>query len=104
MERRGITLKVGDEFLPPGKLGGFSAESGEFILRSNPAQYEVWHEMSHFRQYQQLGQDAYMAQTRVQKEQFVFDLLENSPKRWNALNFEQQQHAIRYIDSIGGFR
>jgi YD repeat-containing protein len=104
LERRGFTLKVGDEYLPAGKAGGFGADAREVVLKSNPTQYEVWHELSHFRQYQQLGADAYSLQTRVQKEQFVFDMLENSPKRWQSLSFDQQQHAIWYIDDVGGIR
>ncbi|MCX6901908.1 MAG: hypothetical protein NTW03_00190, partial [Verrucomicrobia bacterium] len=102
--RRGVTLQVGDEFLPAGKVGGFNAAEGTLSLRSNPTQYEVWHELSHFRQFQQLGPEAYMSQSLVQKEQFVFDLLNNSPRRWDALNFDQQQHAIQYILEKGGMR
>ncbi len=39
-------------------------------------------------------------------EQFVFDMLENYNRRWYQLNFEEQQHAIDYIQSKlgGGFR
>jgi hypothetical protein len=104
LSRRGITLKVGDDFLDPTKVGGFDAGSGQMLLRSNPTRYEVWHELSHYRQYQRLGRDAYLAQSRVAKEQFVFDLLENSAKRWRSLSFEEQQHAIWYIRWVGGFR
>lgn len=102
--RRGVTLQVGDEFLPVGKAGGFNAAEGTLSLRSNPTQYEVWHELSHFRQFQKIGPEAYGNLSRVQKEQFVFDLLNNSPKRWNGLNFDQQQHAIDYIQRVGGIR
>jgi hypothetical protein len=102
--RRGITLNVGDEFLPAGRAGGFNAGERTLSLRSNPTQYEVWHELSHFRQFQRLGPESYGNLSRVQKEQFVFDLLNNSPKRWNALSFKQQQHAIDYIQRVGGIR
>ena len=106
LSKRGVTLRVGDEFLPAGKAGGFNAAEETLSLRNNPTQYEVWHELSHYRQFKQLGPGAYMNQTRTLKEQFVFDLLENSPRRWNNLNFEQQQHAIEYSQSqaVGGFR
>jgi len=106
--RRGVKLRVGDEFLPPGKAGGFAQDGSSLSLKSNPTQYEVWHELSHFRQFQKLGSEAYQALPRTKgfnaPEQFVFDLLENSPKRWNGLNLQEQQHAIRYIERIGGFR
>ena len=38
-------------------------------------------------------------------EQFVFDLLENSKdRRWYRLNFDEQQHAIDYVERRGGLR
>jgi len=104
LERRGFGLQVGDEFLNPSKAGGFNAAKKIMMLRSNPTQYEVWHELAHFRQFQQLGFDKYSRLSRVQKEQFVFDLLENSPRRWNLLNVDQRRHAIDYIYDVGGFR
>jgi hypothetical protein len=64
----------------------------------------VWHELNHYRQFKSLGPEAYSAQTRAAKEQFVFDALENSPKRWNNLTYEQQSHANWYIDFVGGIR
>lgn len=113
--RRGVTLKVGDEFVPAGKEGGFGASPdgmATLLLRNNPTQYEVWHELGHFRQWRQLGAAEYLGLQRWSRaipvqdipEQFVFDFLENAPKRWNALTFEQQQHAIRYIKGKGGIR
>ncbi len=105
--KRGVELRVGDEHVPLGKAG-FNSDQGILFLRSNPTNYEVWHEVSYFRQYQQIGKEAYLNLPRTKDfnapEQFVFDMLENSPKRWNALNFDEQQHAIRYIENVGGFR
>ena len=108
LAKRGITLKVGDEHLPYGKAGGFDASRGELLLRSEPTNYEVWHELSHFRQYQMIGREKYLKLPRSidfnAPEQFVFDMLENSPKRWNSLSYEQQRHAVDYIEWIGGIR
>ena len=108
LARRGVTLKVGDEFLKQGKAGGFARDGSELILRNNPTQYEVWHELAHFTQYRKIGPEAYLTLPRSltynAPEQFVFDLLENSPRRWNALNLQERQHAIDYIERIGGFR
>ena len=114
--RRGVSLKVGDQFLPPGTSGGFVAKAdgtAELILPSNPTQYQVWHELGHYVQWKDLGSDAYRALPRwspsnpVQDipEQFVFDLLENSKgRRWDQLTFEEQQHAIEYVLKKGGIR
>ena len=108
LAKRGITRKVGDEHLPYGKAGGFDASRGELLLRSEPTNYEVWHELSHFRQYQMIGREKYLKSPRSidfnAPEQFVFDMLENSPKRWNSLSYEQQRHAVDYIEWIGGIR
>jgi len=48
LEKRGATLKVGDEHLPPNKGGAFDGSTGTLYLRSNSTQYEVWHELSHY--------------------------------------------------------
>lgn len=37
-------------------------------------------------------------------EQFVYDMLSNSPKRWNWLNEAEQLHANWYITQHGGVR
>ena len=41
LSQRGIELRVGDEFLPPGKAGGFSAQGEVLLLRSNPTRYDT---------------------------------------------------------------
>ncbi|MFD2088467.1 zincin-like metallopeptidase toxin domain-containing protein [Brevibacillus brevis] len=117
LEKRGVTLKVGDEFLPPGKGGGFNYNTDELVLRSNPTQYEVWHELSHYLHYRRIGKDAYSNLPRTYgpvpmndltqfnaPEQFVYDMLSNSPKRWNSLNEAEQLHANWYIMQYGGLR
>lgn len=117
LEKRGVTLKVGDEFLPPGKGGGFNYNTGELVLKSNPTQYEVWHKLSHYIQYKQIGKEAYSNLPRTSgpvpmndltkfnaPEQFVYDMLSNNPKRWNSLNEAEQLHANWYITQYGGIR
>jgi hypothetical protein len=51
-----------------------------------------------------MGTAAYDAQSRVQKEQFVYDLLSNNSNRWNALGETQRTHANGYILKVGGIR
>ena len=115
LRRRGIELKVGDEFLPLGKAGGFNAETGTLYLKSNPTQYEVWHELSRYIQYQRIGKQAYLALPRTvgqnldwgafnAPEQFVYDMLSNSSRRWGMLSYEEQMHANWYITTYGGIR
>ncbi|AKG33930.1 hypothetical protein VK70_04490 [Paenibacillus durus ATCC 35681] len=76
----------------------------------------MWHELSHYIQYKNLGKEEYLKLPRTQgqipmddltrfnaPEQFVFDMLSNS-KRWNKLNEAEQRHANWYIDNFGGIR
>jgi hypothetical protein len=84
--------------------GRWRLDASELLLRSGPTESEMRHERSHFRQVQQVGPDVYSHLNRLQKEQYVYDLINNSPKRWNALTFEQQQQAIWYIEKLGGIR
>lgn len=37
-------------------------------------------------------------------EQFVYDMLSNSPKKWNVLNEAEQLHANWYIMDFGDIR
>jgi hypothetical protein len=100
--QNGFTLKVGDQFLPPNANGAFSASERLIVLGDNPTEYEALHELQHFNQFQELGPEAYSAQTTAEKEQYVFDSLESN--HWDSLNFEEQQHAIWYVNKSGGFR
>jgi hypothetical protein len=104
LANRGVTLRVAGEGLPPNAAAGFSASMKELILRPNPTRYEVGHELSHFIQFRKLGLAAYDAQSRTQKEQFVFDLLNNNPARWGRMSDEERTHAVEYIQSVGGLR
>ena len=110
LERRGVTLEVGSPDLPFGKAGAFMAyEDGtaRLLLKAEPTNQLVWHELSHFRQWSQIGSDAYRALPRTMAfnapEQYVFDMLEN-PSRWYRLTPEYRIHAAEYIEEVGGFR
>ncbi|MGF7046921.1 hypothetical protein J2T13_001423 [Paenibacillus sp. DS2015] len=116
LEKRGITMKVGDEFVPFGKGGGFNYNTATLVLRNNPTQYEVWHELSHIIQYRSIGKEAYSTLPRTGRvpmndltqfnapEQFVYDMLANGPNKWNALNEAEQLHASWYIMEFGGYQ
>ncbi len=105
LNKRGFKLRLdGDDVLPPNVAAGFDGVKKEIILRRNATELEVFHELSHLRQYQQIGPDAYNALSRIEKEQFVFDLLENSKKRWYGFSEAERLSAIDYILRIGGIR
>jgi hypothetical protein len=116
LDRQGVDLFVGDEYVPRNKGGAFRVplDPGQrpaMILRSNPTQYEVWHELSHYIHYQRIGREAFInlprSAERNAAEQFVFDMLENNERRWwGRLNEAERQHAIDSIldPDAGGIR
>ncbi|MEI6657129.1 MAG: RHS repeat-associated core domain-containing protein [Planctomycetota bacterium] len=110
LERRGVTLEVGSPALEAGKAGSFVTYPGgnaRLLLKADPTNELVWHELGHFTQWRRLGNDAYRALPRTQAfnapEQHVFDLLER-PTRWNRLTPEYRIHSAEYIEDVGGFR
>jgi hypothetical protein len=94
---------MGDEHIPEGKAAGFDGVNRLMVLGDNPTVYDVAHEMAHLEHWEQLGPDAYNAQTRLEKEQFVFDKLSNSAL-WEMLTDAERAHAVWYILDLGGIR
>jgi hypothetical protein len=107
LAKRNVTLRVGDKFLPEGAGGSFDAIHRTLTVGSNPTEYEVWHELSHFIQYRKLKPMKYLGQIRTRTfnapENFVFNMLRGT-RRWGLLNEAEQSHAIWYIESYGGPR
>lgn len=110
LDKRGVDLLVGDEFLNLGQAGGFKTfrpDSGirpQMILGTNPTEYQVTHELGHYVHYSKVGPEAYWNLPRTPSwnapEQTVFDMLEH-PARWQKLNPAEQRHAINYINRKG---
>ncbi len=110
LDKRGVDLMVGDEFLEKGQAAGFkiftpgSGIRPQLLLGSSPTEYEVTHELAHYVHYSKIGPEAYWELPRATRwdvpEQAVFDMLEH-PARWQRLNPEEQAHAIRYINGKG---
>lgn len=115
LHRRGVDLFVGDEYLDFGQAGGFAiyqdpGRRPAILLGTNPTQYEVWHELSHYLHYRRIGREAYLKLPRspngirVDAEQFVFDMLENNERRWFGFTDDERIHASTYILENGGIR
>ena len=105
-----MTLEIAPPDLLPGKAGSFVTYpdgSARLLLKADPTNQLVWHELGHFIQWRRIGSDAYRALPRSTSfnapEQFVFDLLER-PDRWRRLTPEFRIHSAEYIEEAGGFR
>jgi hypothetical protein len=110
LDRRNVKLEVGSPDLLPGKAGEFRTTpdgTARLLLKADPTNELVWHELGHFVQWRNLGCDAYRALPRSisfnAPEQFVFDLLEQ-PTRWYRLSPEFRIRSAEYIEEVGGFR
>ena len=94
----------------PGKAGTFVTYPdgrARLLLKADPTNQLVWHELGHFVQWRRIGSEAYRALTRSTSfnapEQFVFDLLER-PDRWRRLTPQFPIDSAEYIEEVGGFR
>ncbi len=98
MNEQGIDVQIDKS----GKLNensraGFDNETGTVYLRKGATQYEAFHEGQHARQWREIGKEAYQKQSRVQKEQYVYDQI-----MANKENFSQAEldHAKNYMNEV----
>jgi hypothetical protein len=108
LAKRGVTLEVGSSELAAGAAGEFRASANgiaRLLLKANPTKELVWHELSHFVQWKNIGPDAYRALPRVfgnnVPEQFVFNTLD-TPGRWGRLSLGYREHMVKYITENWG--
>ncbi len=120
LDKREVDLKIGSEAAEwfaknPKAIGGFEvpvAGSPTMYLPANPTRYEVWHEMSHYIEYRNIGRAEYMRGIdpfrRAAREGFVWRQL-HGPKpgmpghgrRWGMLNQDEQGNALDYAAGCG---
>lgn len=63
-----------------------------------PSKYEVMHESYHARQHYKLGDEKYKAQSRLEKEEYVYDELMKNHKE--QLTDYQISGAKKYLDEV----
>ncbi len=72
--------------------------AGTIYVQKGATAYELTHEMMHAKQFQQLGYEAYwQKQTRLQREEFVFEELIKTKQQLSAIEIK---HATDYIYSL----
>ena len=106
--RRSVCLEVGSPDLPAEKAGAFIANpdgTARLLLKADPTNQLVWHELGHYIQWSDIGSDAYLALPREfgnnVPEQFVFNLLDQ-PGRWSRLTPGYRLHMVDYITNTWG--
>jgi hypothetical protein len=76
---------------------GFDYNTGKVYLRKGATKYEAFHEAQHAKQWKELGVDAYKQQSRVQREQYVYDQIMKNKDQFSPAELD---HAKRYIDRL----
>lgn len=93
LEDRGMGLVIGDVEALENHGGGFNPSEGKVFLPDNPTYLAVRHEIYHAQQYNVLGKDKYMSQTRKEREEHVYSQIMKhkdeftSDEIWNAQRY-----------------
>jgi hypothetical protein len=83
--------------LPEESRAGFDNESGTIYLRKGATKYEAFHEQQHAQQWKQMGKEAYQKQSRVQREQYVYDQIMKNKDQFSKAELD---HATNYINKV----
>ena len=82
-----------------GKPAGYNRETKTIYINKKPAKrYYVLHESYHARQHYKLGDEKYKAQSRLEKEEYVYDELMKNYKE--QLTDYQISGARKYLDKV----
>ncbi|WP_454955110.1 zincin-like metallopeptidase toxin domain-containing protein [Capnocytophaga gingivalis] len=82
-----------------GKPAGYNRETKTIYINKKPAKrYYVLHESYHARQHYKLGDEKYKAQSRLEKEEYVYDELMKNHKE--QLTDYQISGARKYLDEV----
>lgn len=79
-----------------GIAGGFDAVNRQLVLPKNASELVAFHEMSHVKHFEQLG-DVYHTLSTLEKETYVWQQTLANRHRWAKEEFEE---ALRYINDV----
>ncbi|WP_208353555.1 zincin-like metallopeptidase toxin domain-containing protein [Pseudaestuariivita rosea] len=89
---RAFEQKVGNA----NAAAAFNPKTGTLYLRQDASHYEAFHELSHAKQWSELGPEAYGRLSKFEREQYVFNRIIDNANEFNDL---QLGHAGNYIIS-----
>ena len=98
MKQQGIDVVIDKKgVLGEHQRAGFDFNNGKVYLRKGASGYEAFHEAQHAKQWKELGADAYKQQSRVAREQYVYDQIMKNKDQFTP---EELQHATDYINRL----
>lgn len=68
-----VIIDKKNKLLPHFAAGGFNPNLGQVVLRRNPTYLSLRHENFHAEQFIKIGKEAYLTQTTLQREEYVYD-------------------------------
>lgn len=83
--------------LPEDVRAGFDPSTGKVYLRKGATHYEAFHERAHAEQWAEMGKEKYNKQTRLQREQHVYDEIMKNKEKFSEAELD---HAKRYINRL----
>lgn len=90
----GFAIDKKKKILPVFAAGGFDPYTRKVILRENPTYLSLRHERFHAEQYINLGEEKYLSQTRLEREEYVYSQIMKHKDEFDA---EEIFNAQRYI-------
>ena len=99
MNDMGVKVEVDlkKKVLERNQVAGFDNQNGIIYLKKPPTMYQALHESHHAEQWKKLGVEAYNSQSRLQKEQYVYEQL---MKNKEVLSSSEINHAKAYIRAV----
>jgi hypothetical protein len=98
MESIGINfVKNGGEYLPPNVRGGFNWGNQTVYLRKGATDYEAYHEVTHAKQFSEIGRESYEGLGRYSRESHVFNDIYKNRHRFS---YEERTHAVDYMRDL----
>lgn len=76
--------------------GGFNAHSEQFYLSKNATEIVGFHEMAHFKHYEEVG-EAYLTLSKLEKETYVWEQILANRNKWTKAEL---QDSLNYINGI----
>lgn len=98
MNEQGVDVVVDKNgILPDNTRAAFDPETGTVYLRKGATHYEAFHEAQHANQWKQLGKEAYLKQSRLQREQYVYDQVMKNKDQFSQAELD---HARDYMNDV----
>lgn len=97
LEDHGMELVIGDKEALQEHGGGFEPAEAKVYLPDNPTYLAVRHEIYHAQQYNALGKEKYMSQTRKEREEHVYSQIMKHKEEFTSDEIWNAQRYIYFI-------